>query len=110
MEPVSTSVPAPDFVRPKPLPPSPIVPPTVSVLASTCTVRLPPSVMAPEPVLSVAVPRKRKSPFQVCRLLVVNVRAAETSNSPPLITNRPVPRAPSLPRESKPPLSVVTPV
>src|SRR5262249_30739877 len=60
--PAKASVPAPVLVSVNELPP--IAPPTVSVLASTSTIRLAVSVTAPVPRFSAFDPRNEKSPPQ----------------------------------------------
>jgi hypothetical protein len=104
------SAPAPDFVRPKPVPS--IRPPTVSVEEVTVTVGVTPSVTVPVPRLSELEPRNVKPLFQVCGLLLAIVRAAVTSRAPPRIVSRLVapPRAALLSSESVPAESVRPPV
>ena len=88
-----------------------MAPPTVSVLAATVTVRLPPSVTAPVPRLRLWVPAKLKLPSQLCAMFVARVSAPPLalSSAPPLIVSAPVPSAEAWPSASVPALSVVPP-
>ena len=113
MAPESVSVPAPAFVRLKPLPL--MTPPTVRLLAFTVTVRLAPKVTAPVPRFKLCVPVKVKLPFQTWALLVESVIAppvvlSMTALLLAAIVNVPVPSALALLIFSVPAVIVVPPL
>ncbi len=86
---MTRSVPAPDLVKPAPLPP--ITPPKVSVLPLTVMTRSAPRAIAPVPWVRLAVPVKVRSAPSVIALVIV--AAGEASTTPPLTVKVPVPRA-----------------
>ena len=109
--PPRTSVPVPVFVIPEPATDSSMTPPTVSVLDSTVTARVPASVTRPVERFSGWVPTNVKSPFHDwANEADVKLDAPLTSSEPPLMTSLlPVPR-PAKPKTNVPALSVNDPV
>ncbi len=112
---MSTSVPLPLWVRPKPVPL--MAPPTVKVLLLTVKVRLAFIATAPVPRFRLLLvpfePAKVKSPFQYWALLDVLTIAPPLvlSSVPPLMTRLPPEMAPALLKFNCPPLfKVVLPV
>ena len=113
--PLSTRVPLPALVIPREKTPSPITPPTVSVVAALLVVMVGvvPRVTAPLPRSMLSVPVKVKLPFQFCALLLAMVSSEPLVLSmvvPAPIVSAPLPRAESLPSFRVPLLSVVPPV
>ena len=88
------------------------VPPTVSVLPLTVTVRLLLIVTRPAPRFKPEVPVNVKSPFQFWALLPLLVMAAPVAllKVPPLSVNMPVPSAPALLMFRVPALRVTPPL
>ena len=115
LAPARVSMPAPFFVSPNPLPPSPMMPLTVRVLVVMVSARLPVNVIAPVPRSRLRVPMKVKFPAQLCGMAVVMARSdAEVllmaaAPSRVVIVKRPVPNAVALFKASLPPPLYVSP-
>ena len=112
--PDNTRVPKPALTRLAPAVAAPMTPPTVNVLPCTVSVRVPPwSVTAPEPMFSVFVPLKPKSPDQICALLPFSVNAVVASIPPPANVSVPalipVPKAVAVPIWRRPAVTVTPP-